>query len=96
MADVTVKVGEVTLRTCKLTKSILNQIPRVHRLPQGTYDEKGNLVPEKVVGWLSGTVLGDKYSTIILFKLDEGDYTLYLYPGDCKKQLGGIKQLYIV
>lgn len=91
--SVIVNTAQLELRTAKLTKSILNQIPKVDRIP-ATCMDKGHFIPDKVVGWIHGSVLGDSYQTIFLLKLSEGEYVLYLYPGDGPR--ADYKQIYIV
>lgn len=91
-----VNTATLELRTVKLTKGLLQQIPMVHRLPEGTYDKDGNILPEKVVGWIHGSVLGDKHATAILFNLGGGEYRVFMYPGTRQKCLRDIKQIYIV
>ena len=76
MADVIVKTAELQLKTAKLTKSILKQMRVI------TYTELADLnrkFPDRsnVVGWVHGSVLGDDHSTIVIMKLEEGNYGKY-------------------
>ncbi len=82
------------LRTVKLTKSLLLQIPKLERLPKDSHDAQGNILPERCVGWVHGSVLGDKLSTAIIFITEDG-YGVYVYSGSANA-LKGIKRVYIV
>lgn len=94
MADVTVRTVDVELRTAKLSKSILKQMPvllmeSVRPLLKANGDED----PDKVVGWVHGSVLGDDYKKWLIFKIGERLYGRYdAMDGTCRKY----KQIYIV
>ena len=86
--DVTVKTCTMELRTCKLTKSLLKQLPIV------TYSDglqpllraDGNEKSECVVGWVHGSVLGDEWKKWLILKTGEGQYARYdAMDGTCKK-----------
>lgn len=76
MADVTVRTATLELRTCKLTKSLLKQIPELKSL-RGLVDDKGKELKDKVVGWVHGSVLGEDWQTWLIFSLGEGCYGKY-------------------
>ena len=90
MADVTVKTAVLELRTCKMTKSILKQLPVIgyhdaNRL--AIFKSDGNEDGSRVVGWVHGTVLGDDFKRWLIvmnrdriLNLARADLTGYMDP----------------
>lgn len=75
---VVVKTGELELRTVKLTKSILKQLPILdYDQMKPLLKSDGNIKPEVVVGWVHGSVLGDDWETWLILKVSEGSYGRY-------------------
>lgn len=71
MSDITLKVGEVVLRSSPLTRSILKQVPIADYDTLLKYSNDGSL-DGRVLGWVHETVLGDCYWLIV--KVCEGRY----------------------
>ena len=95
MADIIVNVGEVQLRTCKLTKSILQQMQDLDTqqfLAAKRKHEEGQGVFE-VIGWINGVALKREHETLLVVKVGEGDYRLFSAHFEKRRQF---PQLYIV
>lgn len=76
--SVTVKVGELEVRTARLTKAILKQIPLLSFDQfKGYVRPDGNEKPEAVVGWVHGSVLGKDFETLVIIKTGEGTYGMF-------------------
>jgi hypothetical protein len=93
MADVEVKVAELQVRTLKLTRNLLKQIPSIDRAPENCMAD-GKLKADKVVGWIHGSVLGDEWTRYVLLNLGDGEYRLMNWPG-FKADQPECKQIYI-
>jgi hypothetical protein len=93
MADVTVKTAEVELRTARLTKSILKQMPVMEYDALKPYlRADGNERPDAVLGWIHGSVLGDDNQWLII-KTGEGTYGRYnAMRGTCSRY----PQIYVI
>lgn len=94
MADIIVRTGEVTLRTCKLTKNLLRQFRKLSY--QDLIDHgilKGS--ENKIIGWIDPVAFDEKTysSTAILIDLGGGDYGLFDAHYDWRKKHS---QIYIV
>lgn len=98
MAEITVNEVKVELRTVKLTKGLLKQMKPIDRVSDAPYrfmmDDKGNLKPEHVVGWVHGSVLGDDYNAWIILTPAPGEYLRYNC-GCMTSLTKNIKQIYI-
>lgn len=70
--DVIVSTGEVQLRTCKLTKSILKQMPEPTDLNEFIRDTRDR--QDCFVGWMHGSVLGDDHVRWLIYKNLAGEY----------------------
>ncbi len=91
MAEVTVRIAEVQLRTCKLTKALLKQARQLQHLDKGLRDESGTDVNEKCIGWVHGAALGlDEWTRYLVFT-HNGDLFLFGWAG----YKGKAKQLYV-
>lgn len=94
-AQISVAVGNVTLRTVGLTKKILQQIDpkewgdlrKLAHLWEGNKFKR-----DVVVGWIHPTVLGD-YNPWLIIQVDEGHYARLNVTADTAKQF---EQIYIV
>lgn len=94
MADVTVKTIDLQLRTVKLTKGILKQLPELsYEQMRPLMEATGHENPDCVLGWVHGSVLGVDYETLLIMKVAEGQYGIYkaMHPTRLKYQ-----QIYIV
>lgn len=76
MADVTLNTAELTLKMVKLTSRVLAQIPRLEYRDLRKLDlfEGDSFKDGVVVGWLHGSLLGDKWDRFLLVKTGEGAY----------------------
>jgi hypothetical protein len=93
MMEIKVNSATVELRTVKLTRALLKQMPRLTYREIGPLCEGGSLKPEHVVGWIHGSVLGDEWSRYALVAVRPGEYGVAeLADHDTKKY----KQIYIV
>jgi hypothetical protein len=73
--DVTVKTVDLELRTVRLTKSVLKQIPELgFEQIKPLLRADGNLQDGKVVGWVHGSVLGDDFKRWLIVRTGEGEY----------------------
>lgn len=103
MADVIVPTAELQLRTCKLTKSILKQMPvlvyeRLRSLgatgSERTDEEIYNNIKANVVGWINAVALGiDMGDTALIIKVSEGQYGIFQALHSARRSF---QQIYIV
>lgn len=94
MADVVVKTAELELRTAKLTKSILKQMPTMdYKTLKPFLGEKGHINDGVVIGWINGSVLGEDWDRYLILKTGEGTYGKYKCSQDTSERYS---QIYIV
>jgi hypothetical protein len=99
MADVNVKTVSLELKTCKLTKAILKQIPMIsysqYANVRSVFTEEGHEVAECVIGWVHGSVLGADHDHWLIVKTPDGYGRLNIGLGgnDLRKKY---PQIYIV
>lgn len=101
--DVKVKTMDLELRTVRLTKAILKQLPvvshdKVRHLinPTDGHPHKDALDgghPQGFIGWVHGSVLGDEDLKWLIVKFGEGDYGRF---AAMPETLKGVVQIYIV
>lgn len=73
--DVQVKTATLELRTAKLNKSILKQMPTFTAQKFLELVKPEN--PAEIIGWVDGSVLGNDSDTWLILKLPDGTYAKY-------------------
>lgn len=106
MAEVTVRTGEVEVRSTRLTKSLLKQIEPVENPNISEYLPGGAKMTDPkagVVGWVHGTVLeaDENYWRWLVVRVAEGDYVRIRLTKDTvdrivAKRNISVPQLYVV
>lgn len=94
--EVKVRTAELELRTAKLTKSILKQMPTMdyrEAVRLGVLKSDGNEQPDAVVGWVHGSVLGDEWKNWLILRVGEGAYARMEASMDAAKKY---PQIYVV
>ena len=102
--QVTVRTGEVQLRTCKLNKSIIKQMPilayrdlvdkNILLGSEIAAEDENKRLDTYIVGWISGAGIGESASdTWLIIKTGEGDYGRFSAHFEHRKRFN---QIYII
>ncbi len=76
--EVKVQTAELELRTAKLTKALLKQLPVLGLQEIRPFlKPDGNEKPECILGWVHGSVLGDDWKCWLIVRLGPGSYGRY-------------------
>jgi hypothetical protein len=96
MADIKIREVELSLRTVKLTKQLLKQMPILRDYPDkaALYEKGGEFKPGVAIGWIHGLLLGDEFARYLLINRGDGDYGLIETSTYEIKRLG-FKQIYL-